>query len=241
MIQEPQHMGLGLEMSLRPRAFSASPVKWATSCGARQSERVCSTGHGQDCSPCARVSSSLKVSVSGWNQVTRSKMTSNIPQKSYRFTLFLQLTYLLPKRIRESSKSTAGYTEVPDCSKDHTTLSSPFGSPWSKGGVCLLLVTFSVWLCRVLWLLVVRAEAKELWVGQSESLLGAPCRLEEASVHTFLPGCWWSLFRALCCKRFSGYFPYNILEWVYFIVLFKRHDRKWWEAPVITVKCHSSL
>lgn len=52
---------------------------------------------------------------------------------------------------------------------------------------------------------------------------------------------WWSLFRALCCKRFSGYFPYNILEWVYFIVLFKRHDRKWWETPVITVKCHGSL
>lgn len=54
--QGPQHMALGLERSLRPRAFSASPARWATSCGAQLSGRACSMGPGQACSLCARVS-----------------------------------------------------------------------------------------------------------------------------------------------------------------------------------------
>ena len=105
MIRGPQAKGLALERSLRPRASCASPVKWATSCGARPSGRVCSMDPGQDCSPCAKVSGSqpesqscrLKPGSSLWNDQWHSAT-------SYRLCCFYN--YLVfPSNIRESSGS----------------------------------------------------------------------------------------------------------------------------------------
>ena len=153
VILGPQPMGPCVEKSLRPRASSASPVKWATNCGARPSGCVCSTGPGQDCSPCARVSGSQpeswrcrwKPGSSLWNDQRRSA-------KPFSFRLFLQLTNLSPPPsvLENHQEAWLGKWRHSDWTKEGRTLALPSDSPRCEGGVCLSAPgDISKWLCSV--------------------------------------------------------------------------------------------